>query len=184
MKRVFTLLIGVFLLSSAYADGLKPLSLNQTPTDYKPLSLNKAAYAPDPNSGNVGNALNLFMGVGSGFSVTIDYEFPVIDPNLTLGPQGFISLPWPNGAGGMDLGGGVVARYYADWLIPNMPDEFDVFITSNTGIYFNTNVSSVYMYWGTMIGGRWNFSESMSMYAQVGGGYNAHFFNFGLSWKM
>jgi hypothetical protein len=182
MKRTLTLLIGLLLIGSAYADGLKPLTT--MPDGYKPLSIKRTTYAPDPNSGNVGNALNLFMGVGGSLSVAIDYEFPVIDPNLTLGPQFIMGFPWPGGLGGLDLNGGVVARYYADWLIPNMPDQFDVFITSNTGIGFNTNSTGMYMYWGTMVGGRWNFSESMSMYAQVGGGYNSHFFNFGLSWKM
>ena len=77
----------------------------------------------------------------------------------------------------LSFSGGVIVRYYADWLIPNMPDEFDVFIMSNAGFglitYSNDNDyydNSTYFDWGIYIGGRWNFSETMSLYAHVGEG--------------
>ncbi len=192
MKKTFTLLVALFMVGIVFADGWKPLSSTST------------TYAPDPNSADIGNAFNIYAGFGKvhgsnfGFSIGADFEFPVIDPNLTLGPQfGFgmhqYGVPyidnngnWQSSTAQLSFNGGVIARYYADWLIPNMPEEFDVFITSNAGLGFVTYTSyyssKMYFDWGTSIGGRWNFSESMSLYAQVG--YGATNVSIGLSWKM
>ena len=188
------------------ADGVKPLTKTNTSTTpllTKPLSLSSTTYAPDPKSGNVGNAFNIYVGLGSvhssnfGISVGGDFEFPVIDPNLTLGPQfGFgmhqygvgywIGNQYYSSTSQISFSGGVVARYYADWLIPNMPEQFDVFITSNVGLgyvmYTSYYSNEVYLDWGTSLGGRWNFSEKMSVYAQVG--YGANNVLVGLSLKM
>lgn len=178
MKKLLTLLMALSISAAVFADGLKPLSLTT-----KPVSKTATTYAPDPSSGNVGNTLNIYAGVGSkSMTFGLDYEFPIIDPNLTLGPQVVLGLPFKRGVN-MSIKGGVIARYYADWLIPNMPEQFDVFITSNTGVGL-TFGSNVQVYWGTSVGGRWNFSESLSLYAQIGGGFNASNLYVGLSWKM
>ncbi len=207
MKKIFTLFISLLMVGIVVADGVKPLtktSTSTTPLLMKPLSLSSTTYAPDPKSGKVGNAFNIYVGLGSlhgsnlGISIGGDFEFPVIDPNLTLGPQfGFGMHHYGNpyfdnngiyhsGTSQISLSGGVIARYYADWLIPNMPEQFDVFITSNVGfnyiMYTSYYSNKAYFDWGTSLGGRWNFSEKMSVYAQVG--YGANNILVGLSLKM
>ncbi len=191
MKKVFFAIAFLAISLSLFADGDKNKSLGTM------------SYNPDPSSGNVVPALNLYGGFGRvrssnlGFSIAGDYEIPVIDPNFTIGPGfgvGFHYYPygywksgtWYTGTGQLSLYGGVVARYYADWLIPSMPDEFDVFITSNMGAgfikYFDYYSSKVFFDFGTSVGGRWNFSEKVSLYAQVG--YGTSNILAGISFKM
>ena len=191
MKKTITLLMSFIMVSMVYADGLKPLSL--LPDGYKPLSPNSIQYAPDPNSGNVVKAFNVYGGLGTvnssslGFSLGLDMEIPMIDPNLTIGPQlGLGVHSFYNGAYVLNgvwhdgyvhqfsFSGGVVVRYYADWLIPNFPEDFDVFIMSNLGFglttYSDYYSNSYYPDFGFYIGGRWNFKENMSLYGHVGDG--------------
>lgn len=203
MKKIVIILALAMISMSLFADGGETKGLTGL------------RYNPDPTSGEVGQALNIYFGLGNvqnagfGLNLGLDYEIPVIDPNLTLGPGFMLGLSpysynyWDfsgwhvkNGVG-MSFYGGVVAHYYFDWLIPNMPDEFDVFLTSSAGGGFVTysnnsqnktfNNSTIYeneMFYefGNAIGGRWNFSDSMSMYAQVGHGTSTLLF--GLSFKM
>jgi len=185
MKKIVVLFLGLMISSFVYADGIQAWQLkaneNSNSLLMKPLSLASTTYAPDPNSAGIGSAFNIYGGFGKAISFGLDYEFQVIDPNLTLGPQFLVDIPFR--AGGVHIDGGVIARYYADWLIPNMPDKFDSFITSNTGIGFIPG-STPYLYVGTAIGGRWNFTESMSLYLQLGIGYNTSNVYVGLSWKL
>jgi len=212
MKKTITLLMSLLMISIVYADGFKPLSLlpngyKSMPyhlDGYKSLSPLKTAYAPDPNSGNVRSAFNFYGGLGSvngsnfGFSIGADFEFPIIDPNLTLAPQVILGVhtyglgytdiygTYHSGTTQLSFSGGIAVRYYVDWLIPNMPDDFDVFIMSTVGygyIKYNSYYSNVgYLSYGFYIGGRWNFKENMSLYAQAGSGANS--ISVGLSLKM
>jgi hypothetical protein len=75
------------MISIVYADGFKPMSL--LPDGYKPMPFHldgykslsplKVAYAPDPNSGDVRSAFNIYGGIGSvhgsnfGFSIGADF---------------------------------------------------------------------------------------------------------------
>lgn len=147
------------------------------------------SYKPDPYSGDVGPILNVYAGPSiykastSSISFFGSYEIPAIDPNLTLGPElGFGMGGNINGVNSSTLTLSVKATYYADWLIPNMPDEFDVFLTSTAGLYLmsGTSVSSGLQY-GNYVGGRWHFSENMSVYGQVG--YGNSYFAGGISIK-
>ncbi|RUA24861.1 MAG: hypothetical protein DSY76_07350 [Bacteroidetes bacterium] len=202
MKKTITLLLSLLMISIVYADGFKPIS--QQSTYYKPLSPLKLAYAPDPNSGNVRPAFNFYGGLGSvnnsnyGFSLGADFEFPIIDPNLTLAPQVIIGThtyglgyydmygTYHTGTTQFSFSGGVAVRYYADWLIPNMPDDFDVFIMSTIGYgyvsYDSYYSNEAYFSYGFYLGGRWNFKENMSLYVQIGEGANS--LSAGLSLKM
>ena len=202
MKRITVILVLVLASFTLFADGDKV-------KNYDGLR-----YNPNPTTGDVGRALNTYIGVGYigytrlGVNLGLDYEIPVIDPNLTLGPGFKLGLnPYPYdywtstghyvGTGlGTSILAGVSAHYYVDWLIPNIPDEFDVFITSNVGLGFimyssNSNeevlwgenrTNSVLFDFGNAIGGRWNFSDNMSMYLQVGHGTSSVLF--GLTFKM
>jgi len=203
MKKITIILALVMIASGLFADG------DETKT------ITGLRYNPDPTNGGVGQALNMYFGLGYignagyGLSLGLDYEIPVIDPNLTLGPGfrvGFSPYTydywnltgWHTDNGlGVSVFGGVTAHYYFDWLIPNMPDEFDVFITSNAGVgyvtytnsdaftsYYGTNYYANYVFFdfGNAIGGRWNFSDNMSMYLQVGHGTSSVLF--GLTFKM
>ena len=204
MKRITVILVLVLASFTLFADGDKV-------KNYDGLR-----YNPNPTTGDVGQALNTYIGLGSvgivgyGLNLGLDYEIPLIDPNLTLGPAVRLGVKpysyhyWDGGdlkvANGLGIGvsGGVSAHYYFDWLIPDMPDEFDVFITSNVGVgfitytnsyhyrtgYYNTNLynNSILFDFGNAIGGRWNFSDNMSMYLQVGQGRSTVLF--GLTFKM
>ncbi len=186
MKKTITLLVAIFMVSMVFADGNKDSEAKAEVSSAKlPYYITRTTYSPDPESAGIGSAFNLYGGIGGALSAGIDWEFVAFDPNLTLGPQIVVDFPaGPNKGLGMNINGAVIARYYADWLIPNMPDAFDVFITSNTGIGIHTNGGGVYAIFSTSVGGRWNFSESMSLYAQVGGGTGSNIFLVGLSWKM
>ena len=186
MKKIITLLVAIFMVGSVFADGNKDSKANSEVSQTKlPYSITSTTYAPDPNSAGIRNAFNLYGGIGGALSAGIDWEFVAFDPNLTLGPQIIVDFPIGTARGlGMDISGAVIARYYADWLIPNMPDAFDVFITSNAGIEFNTNGGGAYTILSGAVGGRWNFSESMSLYAQLGAGFRSNILLVGLSWKM
>jgi hypothetical protein len=201
MRTTLTFLMSFLMVSMVYADGLKPFSL--LPDGYKPSSPLSIQYAPDPNSGNVTKAFNIYAGLGNvngsnfGLSLGADIEFPVIDPNLTIGPQfgfgmhhygyGYYDANgYHDGSAQLSFSGGVIVRYYADWLIPNFPEDFDVFIMSNAGFGLVTYTSyysnTTYFDWGIYIGARWNFKESMSLYAHVGEGSTN--VSVGLSFKM
>ena len=191
MKRVALIVTAMLCVTMVFADGEKGL-------------LKKSlAYNPNPQSADIGSALNIYTGPGTvrgsnlGFSIGGDFEFPVIDPNLTLGPGigfGIHHYPvgfWKNGVyhtgtTQFSMYGGVVARYYADWLIPSMPDDFDVFITSNMGFgminYVEFFDSKFFFDFGSAVGGRWNFSSNMSLYAQ--GGFGTSNLLVGISFKL
>ena len=201
MKKIITLFLSIFIMSTVMAENFPTFGTQATQLKSKPLSI---AYAPDPTSANIGNAFNFYAGLGSlhgsnlGFSLGADYEFPIIDPNLTVGPQvgfgvhhygvGYFDLNgvYHTGTAQLSFSGGVVVRYYADWLIPDFPDAFDVFVMSTLGFSYVTYSSyysnKSYFDAGFYLGGRWNFKESMSLYAQVGSGTTN--ISVGLSIKM
>lgn len=190
MKKITFVLAILTLSLSVFAGGEKTKGLN------------RFQYNPNPSSGDVKSALNIYVGPGRvyrsnlGISIGGDFEIPVIDPNLTIGP-GFgigihhydnaywVGSTYYSGTSQFSFYGGVVAHYYVDWLIPSMPDEFDVFITSNVGyglvMYSDYYANRGYFDFGTSVGGRWNFADNMSLYAQTGYG-NANFL-IGLSFK-
>ena len=193
MKKI-TILIAIAIISlSSFAEGGKTLGLK---------SIN---YSPDPTSGKVKNAINLYTGLGSvygssyGLNLGFDFEKPIFDPNLTLGPRFKMGMAryynpywddsgiWHDYTNQMSFYGGVVAHYYFDWLIPNMPDAFDVFVTSDAGygvVTYSYSGYANYSYfdYGFAVGGRWNFSEKVSLYAQAG--YGTSTVLFGLSFKL
>jgi hypothetical protein len=155
-------------------------------------SLLRNSYRPDPNSGQVGSALNFYLAPSQynascfGLSAFADFEIPLIDPNLTLGP--IIGLGFGNNLNGLNqsvISLGAKATYYADWLIPEMPDQFDVFITSSSGLYlasYSNNTNKIGFDFSTSVGGRYNFSDDLSLYAQTG--FGSSFFAVGLSYKL
>ncbi len=168
MKRITLFLISFLMVGIAFADGLKTTQSSNT------------SYAPDPNSGDVGSALNIYIapssyGAYTGSITTFaSYEIPMIDPNLTLGPElGFAFGGNLNGVSSTTFVANVKATYYFDWLIPQMPDMFDVFLTSTAGISLSNSSlgsSNLYLDFGDYIGGRWNFKENMSVYVIAGYG--------------
>jgi len=191
MRKAVLIIAVVFMSINIYADGGKTMSLRGR------------GYNPNPNSGNVVPALNIYAGLGAvygsrmGTSFGLDYEIPVIDPNLTLGPglrvgmaqyyhAHYVDNVYYSSTTQMSFYGGVVAHYYVDWLIPNMPDEFDVFITSNAGYglvtYSSGRDPQPFFDFGFAIGGRWNFSDNISLYAQAGQGTSTILA--GISFKM
>ncbi len=195
MKKVFLLITAMLLAGMVFADGDKTLTKQSL------------KYSPDPSSGNVTPALNIFLGPGSvnglGFSLGGDFEIPMFVDNLTIGPGVGLGVGrrsyWFGHTNTFDLKLNAVAYYYFDWLIPNMPDKFDVFANLNTGVRFRSYTdyydsyytayysksSETYTNFGfnieTYVGGRYNFSENMSLYAKVG--YGSYYGAFGISFK-
>lgn len=181
MKRISLIVISIMIAGLSFADGLKTSKENTT------------SYSPYPNSGNMVPALNLYAApssynsyVGS-ISVFASFEIPMIDPNLTIGPE--VGLAF----GGNDFYGvssttfvfNVKGTYYFDWLIPKMPDMFDVFAVGTTGFYLS-NYSSGYSHLGLDIGvyagGRWHFQDNLSVYLLAGVG-SSSFGSLGISFK-
>ncbi len=195
MKK--SLLIGLLLLGSAIGSQAQNNSSLMT-------------VKGDGVGTEVGKALNIYVGPtfarGFGGMVMADFEIPMFTDNLTLGPtlgMGVASyhyLYWvSNGAywgGGyyetrtksiMLINAGVVAHYYFDWLIPNMPDKYDVFAKIKTAALIrigdNTNVTGFNpLDFSAQVGGRINFSESMSLYGAVGYGHSN--LNIGFTFKL
>ncbi|MBN2668706.1 MAG: hypothetical protein JXR60_05690 [Bacteroidales bacterium] len=194
MKKIFLVSVLFVLSMSVFAHGF----------NNKGLGLMK--YNPNPTSGDVGSALNLYLGPGNsngfGFTFGADFEIPLIDPNLTIGPGvgfgiGHASY-WGYSVTTTDIKLDAIAYYYFDWLIPSMPDQFDVFINSTAGIkirntteryesyYYGYDIkdvheSSIVFDFETYVGGRWNFSDKMSLYAKAG--YGSYYGAFGISFK-
>jgi len=77
MRKITLIMMSLLMASFIFADGLKTGNESST------------SYSPDPNSGNVRPALNLYIApssynnyVGS-ISTFASFEIPIIDPNLT-----------------------------------------------------------------------------------------------------
>ena len=165
MKKSLLFVLGLFVFGFVLADNQKGDAVI-------------GSYNPDPNSGNVVPAFNFYAAPStygaatSSITIFANYEMPMIDPNLTLGPEVGIGVGGSlNGISSSTIIVSVKATYYADWLIPNMPDQFDVFLSSTAGLYMSMGTSSTFgAHYGNYIGGRWNFTENMSVYAQVGHG--------------
>ncbi len=194
MKKLTLLCVAVLMSVMVFADG------------YKTLQKKSFSYNPNPKSGNVVPALNLYTGPAyySGFGMSIggDYEIPMLVDNLTLGPGANIGFGRNSHVWGhytrFDLVANVVGHYYFDWLIPDMPDEFDAFFTAAMGLRFRTFSDHYDGYYGvaahtktysnirfnfeSYIGGRWNFSPNMSLYAKFG--YGSYYTAVGISFKL
>lgn len=176
MKKYSIIAVLVMLSFSLFADGDITKGLK---------------YNPNRESGNVGNAINVFAGLGRvrsssmGIDLGADLEIQAFIPNLTIGPSAGLGIRsynyghWVDGTyysttSQLDFFGGASVHYYFDWLIPSMPDEFDVFITNTAGYgmvtYGSGRSSYGYFDFDTHVGGRWNFSEAFSLYAKVGYG--------------
>ncbi len=169
MKKLSLLLINLLFISALFGDGLETT-----------IGANTTGYNPDPNSGDVRNALNIYIapssynGFGGSVTTFVSYEIPMIDPNLTLGPEvGFAFGGNLNGVSSTTFVANVKATYYFDWMIPKMPDMFDVFVTSTAGLSVTNNSlssTSLDIDLGDYVGGRWNFKENMSVYVMAGYG--------------
>jgi hypothetical protein len=189
MKKLILAVALIAISLSLFADGDKNKSLGLM------------SYNPNPSSGDVVPALNLYLGPGSsngfGFSFGGDFEIPMFVDNLTIGPGIGAGLGtnsyWRGHSTTFDFKVDAVAYYYVDWLIPSMPDEFDVFINSTTGVIFRstsyhydymstTKDNGVRLDFETYVGGRWNYSDNMSLYAKVG--YGSYYGAVGISFKM
>ncbi len=155
-----------------------------------------AQYQPDPQSANTKPMGNLYGAIGNfnediGFGTLVfgSLEFPVFDPNLTLGPELGMGWGFSNQTSNQfKLSAGVRAAYYADWLIPRMPKQYDVFVSSVLGgCYDISSFKSESRFWGFMTigtGGRYHFQKNMSLFGELeftGYGSRLHF---GLSIKL
>lgn len=180
MKKITLLMMSLLMASFIFADGLKTSKETST------------SYSPDPNSGDVRPALNIYIApssyggyVGS-ISTFASYEIPMIDPNLTLGPEvGFAFGGNLNGLSSTTFVVNAKATYYFDWLIPKMPDMFDVFIVGTSGLYmsnYSNSTNKIGFDFGNYVGGRWNFNENMSLYAIAG--YGSTVGSVGISFKL
>lgn len=161
-------------------------------------------YSLGSGDSEVGKALNVYLSPtfshGVGVVANVDFEIPMITDNLTLAPSLGIGVAtysynyWTNNnfygynstgfKSVMVIRAGVVAHYYFDWLIPNMPEKYDVFAKVRTGAIFtadsdvNVNPFDV----SAQVGGRYNFSSKASLYGAVGYGHS--YINVGLSFKL
>jgi hypothetical protein len=179
MRYIFLLFVGLLISNLALADGNKTLKIRGM------------KYNPNPKQANIGNAVNVYAGFTSydgakaGYSLMANYELPFLDPNLTIGPEvGFGFSPnaidfnffgFRGNFSQTTLKFNVKATYYADWLIPNMPEDFDAFVSTSLGIYYATYEQSIVpnkvgIHWNTGVGGRWHFDDYMSIYAILGVG--------------
>lgn len=159
-------------------------------------------------SSDVGKALNIYVSPtfsgGFGGMINGEFEIPMFVDNLTIAPYVGIGIAsygvWVNNNNNPFISGnyvqkpvlllnaGVVAHYYFDWLIPNMPDKYDVFAKVKTaarlrlGDHNFNNQPYIPAYFSAKVGGRVNFSPSFSLYGAVGYGHSS--IDFGLSFKM
>lgn len=180
MKKVTSLIMSLLVTSFIFADGLKTGNESNT------------SYSPNPNSGDVGQVINLYIAPSSynnyigSVSTFASYEIPMFDPNLTLGPEiGFAFGGNLNGFSSTTFVLNAKATYYFDWLIPNMPDMFDVFIVGTSGLYlsnYSNSTSHLGFDFGNYVGGRWNFQENISVYALAG--YGSSIGAVGISFKL
>jgi len=163
------------------------------------------------SASDVRKALNIYVsptfGGPLGGMINAEFEMPMFVDNLTIAPYvgaGVASYNvWVNnGNNGNNtfpgggyvrksvalLNVGVVGHYYFDWLIPNMPDKFDVFAKAKAASRFRLGgndyvyESYVPIYVSIKAGGRVNFTPSFSLYGAVGYGHSS--FDFGLTLKM
>ena len=147
--------------------------------------------------------LNLLVGPsfhgGFGGMFTAEYEIQMLDDNLTIGPSlgfGMSRYRYPlydiNGrfvtneySSGVILHPGVTAHYYFDWLIEEMPSQFDLFAKATGGFWFssNRNMRSQNYYspitFGFYAGGRYHFESDWSFYLALG--FGTSYANLGLS---
>lgn len=180
MKKIF--LIGVLLMGSVF--------------------ISKAQ-----SSSDVGKALNIYVSPtfsgGIGGMINGEFEIPMFVDNLTIAPYVGVGVTsysvWVDNnsfLGGhytqkpiLLLNAGVVAHYYFDWLIPNMPDKYDVFAKVKTAARlrigndnYTYNNPFIPVYFSAKVGGRVNFSPSVSLYGAAGYGHSS--VDVGLTFKM
>ncbi len=180
MKRITLFIMSLLFVSVLFAEGTEVTTINKT------------NYAPDPNSGDVRPALNVYIapssyGLYSGSITTfVSYEMQLLDPNLTLGPE--LGFAFGGSMGSLNSSTFVVnakATYYVDWLIPNFPEQLDLFVSSTAGFYtsmYSDGTSSgLNIDFADYIGGRWNFKENMSLYGLVG--YGSAIASVGITFK-
>lgn len=127
--------------------------------------------------------LNFYVGPSfgayQGGVFNVDYEIPMLDDNLTIGPSlglgmgryGYLTEGVVIYHNYMIFNPAVVGHYYFDWLIPDMDERFDVFAKAKAGIRYS---GGNYAYSGLRIdlnlqaGGRWHFSSKGSLYLALG----------------
>ena len=161
--------------------------------------LSNISRAQDVPSGT----LNLLVGPsfhgGVGGMFTAEYEIKMLDDNLTLGPKLGVGMSRygysyydVNGKfthntyrSGLIVHPGIVAHYYFDWLIDDMPDKFDLFAKASAGFWFvqDGDVRSQRNYvpftFGLFAGGRYHFESDWSFYLALG--FGTSYANLGLS---
>jgi hypothetical protein len=128
--------------------------------------------------------LNIYVGPNfndyAGGGLHIDYEIPMFDDNLTIGPSlgiGMVRYATLTEEGTTYYGNSlffspaVVGHYYFDWLIPDMDERFDVFAKAKLGIRYAGNgypYQRMRMDLGLQAGGRYHFSDNASLYLALG----------------
>ncbi len=148
--------------------------------------------------------LNVLLGPsyngGYGGLITAEYEIQMLDDNLTIGPKlGFGTTRYNNteiindvvvvqeNRSSLILNPGLVAHYYFDWLIDDMPNHFDLFAKADFGYWFvfdndhRTRRNYLPMTFGLYAGGRYHFESDWSLYLSIGFGMS--YANIGLSKK-
>lgn len=131
--------------------------------------------------------LNVYLGPSFGTyyggMINLDLEIPMLDDNLTIGPSigiGRATYKYFNNNSVwvredyLVINPAIVAHYYFDWLIPDMPEEFDLFAKAKLGWRF-AGGNHPYRYsvldLNVQAGGRWNFSSNASLYLALGYGW-------------
>lgn len=132
------------------------------------------------------NQLNVYVGPSLGNTYggmfNLDYEIQMFDDNLTIGPSiGIGSARYKYMVDNvtyhesyMVINPAVVGHYYFDYLIPDMPDHFDLFAKAKLGMRY---VGGNYAYSGAVLdlnlqaGGRYYFNSTTSLYLAIGYAY-------------
>jgi hypothetical protein len=136
---------------------------------------------------------------GFGGMLTGEYEIQMLEDNLTIGPKigiGMSRYPFANYningyythntyRSGLVVHPGVVAHYYFDWLIDDMPSRFDLFAKASAGFWFvmdgdlRTQRNYTPFTFGLFAGGRYHFESDWSFYLALG--FGTSYANLGLS---
>lgn len=134
------------------------------------------------------NHFHIGVEAGSGFGVMAAANFNIAK-NMAIGPiirgnfQPYTAILYS----GIEsrIGAGVQFHYYFDDLMNsfiNWPDEVDLYAGGNAGPFFRfrtyngpdvlePSYNTVGVFVNAVVGGRYHFSEKMSVFAEVLGGY-------------
>ena len=118
---------------------------------------------------------------GNGLPVYVSLDF-ALHKDVTLTPEVHMNLP----LGGDDkFGGGVMVKadYHWNYLI-GIPSNWDFYAGARAGFGFGgNNDNNVYPDLGIQVGGRWYWSDSWALNAELAGG-TGFGFTFGVSKKL